>query len=122
MEEIDRVLCEALKAVGDVYPTVADVERARNVRMPYAVYRVTRSGTRTKEGTRETYEAVAVVVDRTYAGCQAATRKAEAAMEGLDRRMYAVSPATTEVQYDVDDRAFVGEMEWRVKRLRMNDE
>lgn len=117
MEEINGLLYGLLKGVADVYPTVADIEKASHVRMPYAVYRVSQSGERTKERVRRSYETTIAVVARTYAEAQSVTERVDAALEGLDRRMYSVSPATTEMEYDLEDRAYVGTMSFTIKRL-----
>ena len=89
----------------EIYPVLADVEDSKNLPVPYAIYQLKESGNKTKETVKKVYDTGIFIVTDTYE------------INLLDRSSICVSAITGEVKYDGEDRRYVGEMSFTIKKL-----
>ena len=107
--DISDMIYAAAKEVIDIYPVVADVEEFEKLPLPYAVYRIEQRYARTKEQRRSEWEVGFLVVANGYSECWALTAKLETAIEGVSGKEVVAKAIGGNVQFDGDDRVYIGE-------------
>ena len=116
-QEISTLIYDTLKGIVEIYPVLADVEDSKNLPVPYAIYQLKESGNKTKETVKKVYDTGIFIVTDTYEIAWEIIHKVEEAINLLDRSSICVSSITGEVKYDGEDRRYVGEMSFTIKKL-----
>ena len=116
-QELSTLIYDTLKGIVEIYPVLADVEDSKNLPVPYAIYQLKESGNKTKETVKKVYDTGIFIVTDTYEIAWEIIHKVEEAINLLDRSSICVSAITGEVKYDGEDRRYVGEMSFTIKKL-----
>lgn len=116
-ETISTVLYDLLKDVIDTYPVLADVENAKMLALPYAVYKVKHSGESTKEMVRDRYSVGIFLAAVSYPEADGLAHKVRDLVYSLRGKEYAVSVVEYEIDFDAEDRRYVCELSFNLKKL-----
>lgn len=116
-QEISALIYGTLKDIVEAYPVLADIENSSHLPIPYAIYQLKESGNKTKETVKKLYDIGVFIVCDDYGGCWDIIHRIEFAVSVLDSSKYCVSATTGEVKYDGEDRRYVGEMSFTIKKL-----
>lgn len=114
---ISTLIYNTLRGIVETYPVLADVEESKQLPLPYAVYRLRETGNRTKETVKKQYDVGVFVVCDGYERCWEIIHSVESAVGLLNGSAYSISVMANEVKYDGDDRCYVGEMSFTIKKL-----
>lgn len=115
-EMIEIRINDVLKEIVNVFPEVADLEGHDNLPLPFAVYKVKRFGSKTKEVNRSGVYSVNVLsVCGEYDESLKLENKISEAMLSLQDSRTNVSFLDSSREFDDDDRAWVTEMNFEIK-------
>nr|DAS71006.1 MAG TPA: hypothetical protein [Caudoviricetes sp.] len=107
---------DVLKKIMNVFPGVADLEGNDNLPLPFAVYKVKRFGSKTKETNRSgTYSVNVLSACEKYDEALGLENKIRAAMLSLQNSKTNVSFIDSSRDFDDDDRAWVTEINFEIK-------
>lgn len=117
MKELGDIIKRALTGIVDVYPQIADFEEEENLPYPFAVYRIDEMAATTKEGERSgQYTVNVVVVSDNYDNHIALTDRVKEAVLMTRTREMSVRYGGTTTDYDEDDRAYLSDITFFVKK------
>lgn len=114
-ENINVVIYQALNSVAPIYPILADVDEG--VETPFAFYRIKKDDTLTKESVKNTYSVGVFVVGETFDQVEDLVDKMKNNVYELRGSAYTVSKVSSNTDYDSEDRKYVGELSFTIKKL-----
>ena len=107
---------DVLKEIVNVYPEVADLEDNDNLPLPFAVYKLKRFGSKTKETSRSgTYSVNVLSACGEYDEALRLENEIREAMLSLQDSKTNVSFIDSSRDFDDDDRAWVTEINFEIK-------
>lgn len=116
-QDISVLLYETMRDIVETYPVLADIEDSKDLPVPYAIYQLRETGNRTKEVVKKTYDVGVFIVADSYRSAWDIIHKVEEKIDTWDNAKFYTSPVSGEVKYDRDDRCYVGEMNFTIKKL-----
>ena len=116
-QEISVLLYETMKDIVETYPVLADIEDSKDLPVPYAIYQLRETGSRTKEAVKKIYDVGDFLVTDSYGSAWDIIHKVEKKIDTWDHSKFCTSPVSGEVKYDRDDRCYIGEMSFTIKKL-----
>lgn len=109
---------DVLRGIVNVYPEVADLEDDENLPLPFAVYKVKRFGSKTKEANHSgVYSVNILAVCAEYDESLVLENKIRDAILILQGKDTNVSFSDSSREFDDDDRAWVTEMNFEIKEF-----
>ena len=107
---------EALHGFVEVFPEIADFEDQENIPFPFAIYKIKREGTKTKESHDSGNHSVGILlVCEGYNESLVMFEKVREAILSMQDRNTNVSFLSSTTDFDDDDRAYVTEMNFTIK-------